>query len=58
MFKISPVISPKAIKAIMPPKAVKAIMAIILPSPLVFLLSAGQTEALLILAHGRRRDGS
>ncbi len=33
------------------------IMAIFLPFPLLFLLSARQTEALLILAHGRRAMG-
>ncbi len=56
MFKISPVIPPAAIKAIMPPTAIKAIMpptaikaimAIFLPSPLVFLPSAWQTEVCL-----------
>jgi hypothetical protein len=43
--------------SVIPPTAIKANMAIILPSPLVFLLSAGLTEALLILAHGRRGMG-
>jgi hypothetical protein len=39
------------------PMAIKASMAIFLPSPLVFLFSAWQTAALLILAHRRRGMG-